>query len=753
MPERRSAPLIAVKQTIPPVRTGAVPRPRLQGRLLASSSRLTVVVAPAGWGKTTLLSQWAHDAAETRGIVWLSLDETDDDPIRFWTYVLTALQRGIPGLTEGLPAALSTPGLDPVELAIPALLNELSDLAGAHLLVLDDYHVLSHPGIHESVEFFLGYLPPALRMVIAGRSDPPLPLARLRARGELTEIRAAELSFDLAETGELLGAAGPVVPSTTMLLWQRTEGWAAALHLAAMALRDEQGTDSAFPAISSEQHILDYLTTEVVDRLRPDQRDLLLRTSVLERLSGSLCDSVLGRHGSAAVLRELDRADLLVVPLDPAGEWFRCHRLFRQVLRHQLSIADESAGARVLTAAADWYLARGHINEAIEHRILAGDPAGAADLLRAAVPHFLQQGALTEHLRLADRLPPTAVVGDPGLCLSLAWAAGLSGRFDRMTPWLDAADSLITDDSPALAGWRSLRGAAATLRAVEVSIGHADTAAALDSARLAVQLETDPAVPGYVMARTVIGAMLSFDDQCEEAIPYLMQAWDRARTQGLPALLGLQAASILAMALFETGRFDRLRRLFADVASDIVAAEALWDSATAPGIARLRTIEGRLAHGSGDFAAARGLLLHAVTLARTFGEAPGLVAALTGLAELELDDHHRGAAHTALAEAREVVANDPVLPLFVRRLEAVEHRAGRRAAAQARRSGILVEDLTEREQSILRALTTDATQREIGANLYLSINTVKGYTKVLYRKLGVATREDAVRQARACGLI
>ena len=453
------------------------------------------------------------------------------------------------------------------------------------------------------------------------------------------------------------------------------------------------------------------------------------------------------------MLRELERADLLVVPLDPDGEWYRCHRLFREVLLQELRISDKAEEARVLARAADWFLAKGYVHEAVGNLIRAGDVAGAAAVLRSTVPYFLQQGALSEHLQLGRQLPAAVVLRDPGLCLSLAWAAGLSGQFAKMTPWLDAADSLITDDSPALDGWHSIRGAAATLRAVEVGIARGDSAAAMASATAAVELESDPTLPGYVMARTVVGAMLSFDDHCEQAVPHLVQAWDRARMQGLPALLSLQAASILAMALIETERFDRLRQLFADVERDVAAAEDLWGSATAPGIARLRTIEGQLAARDGNLAAARQLLRHAVELARTFGEAPGLVAALTSLAELELDDHDRPAAHAALLQAREVVDNDPVLPLFVRRLEAVENRAGRRAAQQARRSGVLIEDLTDREQSILRALTTDATQREIGANLFLSINTVKGYTKVLYRKLGVATRHDAVQQARLLGLI
>ena len=757
MSERRAAPLIAAKQVIPPPRPGGVPRPRLHARLLDNArSRLSIVVAPAGWGKTTLLSQWAHDPAESRGMVWVSLDEADDDPVRFWTYVLTALRRDVAGLTDATLGALATPGLEPVDLAVPTLLNELTALDSEHVLVLDDYHLLSHQGIHESVEFLLAYLPAALRVVIAGRYDPPLPLARLRARGELTELRAADLSFSPDEAAALLSAIGDaaVDPATAASLHERTEGWAAGLQLAALTIRDaERPADAATQLHGDDRHILDYLSTEVVDRLASEHRDLLVRTSVLERLSGPLCDEVLDRTGSAAVLDALDRADLFVTPLDPRREWYRCHRLFRDVLLRRLTADGPEERARTLTRAADWFEARGYVAEAVAHRIDAGDEKGAADLLRANVPVFLERGELSAHLQLGLRLTAAAVLRDARLCVSLAWAAGLSGQFSRMGPWLDAADALIGDDSSTLDGWRTLRGAWATMRAVEEGVVRADTPAALAHAATACELEYETTMPGYVVARTVHGAMLGFADRSDEAVRVLEDAWDRARTIGLPPLLGLQAASILAMALFETDRIDKLRRLFDDVAPAVQAAEDHWGVATAPGIARLRTIEGVLAHRDGHRADAGALLRRAAELARTFGETPGLVAALTCLADVELDAHNRPAARAALAEARDIVDNEPVPPLFVQRLEAAERRSGRGAVREARRGGALIEELTDREHAVLRALTGDATQREIGAALYLSINTVKGYTKVLYRKLGVATRQEAVQEARSLGLL
>src|SRR5215210_4764491 len=400
---RPVGPLLRAKCTIPPARRGAVVRPRLHEFLLSNApTRLTVVAAPAGWGKTTLLSQWAHDPAERRNVAWVSLDESDDEPVRFWSYVLTVL--GAYGIGLRALAALGASGIQPVDLAIPMLLNELESASAETVLVLDDYHRLGNPQVHESVEFLLAYLPPSMRLVVAGRADPPLPLARLRARGELTEIRISDLTFSTKEAGEMLVAVGgtPLDETTVTGLWERTEGWAAGLQLTALTLRG-----SSTPAASAatirhdDRHILDYFATEVVCRLPPEHRDLLVRTSVLERLSGALCDVVLERVGSTELLADLDRSDLFVVPLDGQREWYRCHQLFRDALR---SVLTPAVARETLVRASNWYLGEGWLSEAISLRITAGEQEEAAALLRSSVPWFLERAALGIHLQLGDRL-------------------------------------------------------------------------------------------------------------------------------------------------------------------------------------------------------------------------------------------------------------------------------------------------------------------------------------------------------------
>ena len=745
-----SRPLLAAKWAIPPSRPAEVLRSRLNEKLLRNgATRLTIVVAPAGWGKTTLLSQWAHDPAERRRAVWVSLDRSDDEPTRFWTYVLTAL--GEHGVGTDALHALAAPGLDPVDVALPLLLNELRSTDADLVLVLDDYHVLSDPRVHEGVEFFLAYLPPSLRVVLAGRADPPLPLPRLRARGELTEIRMDDLGFSTPETRALVTSVAGVQLDrlAAHLLNERTEGWAVGLQLAALTLRGRSTPAAAINEIrGDDRHILDFFATEVITRLTPDQRQLLIESSVLERLSGPLCDAVLGRTQTADTLADLDRRNLFVVPLDNHREWYRCHRLFRDALRHEL---EPVTSARVLARAASWFLEQGFLEDAIALTMDAGDTSGAIRLLGDAVPWFLEHGA-RQIVRLGDRVGLDAIVSDPRLCASLAWAAAVAGEFDRMGPWLDAAEQSAGDQTEPPDGWHSQRGAVSTLRAVQL-LASPDVDLGLASAERGVEAESDPQVIGYVLARHVLGTAYLAEDRLSDALPILEDAWQRSRDPVFPPLLNLQAACSLALVMFRTGRYTQAGQVCAASGPAAQVVERAWGDAAGLGIARLQMVEGRLALLAGDLPEAERLTVRAVALSRAWGSAPQVVLALTSLAEVMLSTKDLAAARAAATEAREVVSSQSVWPFAIRELENVETRVGRNAVRAARRPGVLVEELTDRELSILRMLPGTASQREIGAALYLSINTVKGYAKSLYRKLDATTRHEAVERARELNLI
>lgn len=752
-----TGPLLTAKSLIPPVRSTSVARPRLIERLLANDeTRLTVVVAPAGWGKTTLLTQWAHDPREQRFVEWLSIDESDDDPGRFWMYVLTSLQSCMSGVGAASIASLLAPSLDPVDVALPTLLNELASVDEQHVLVLDDYHVLTHPGIHESVEFLLSYLPSSLRLVIAGRFDPPLPLARLRARGDLIEIRADDLRFTEPEAMSLFDVVGDVGLDSSSLdgLLRRTEGWAVGLQLAALTVRGAADPVQAAAEIGGgDRHILDYFIDEVLTQLPPDHRDLLVRTSILERLSGPLCDCVLDRPGSAAVLHELDKADVFVIPLDTVREWYRCHHLFRDVLRLELDALDPTAASTGLLRAADWFRWNDQVDEAIRHRMAAGDAVGASTMLQEQANWFIESALPTTYMQLAEQLHELGAISRPDVYLTMAFACGLNGRFSDVSRWLDEAERRSDADTPPLPGWASFEAGILSTRAAFTHFMDWDKDAAIDEAQRSADLETNWDSQGFAVTRAALAANLVWAERFDDAIEVLRLIRRTLSIQELHTVIRMQVEGLYVQSLFYTGRIDQAGRIIADLSHQANTLEAMWGDAAAPALSLLRIIEARCAYQLGDVQEALRLHERAVHLVAVWGTPTYVVMALVGLGEASLACGDRDGARSAVVRAREAADAERIAEYALRELEAFETRLGRGAARTARRAGSLYEELTDRELSILRLLPGTATQREIGASLYLSVNTVKGYTKSLYRKLGVVTRQDAVEQGRALGLI
>jgi LuxR family maltose regulon positive regulatory protein len=743
-------PLLTAKQAIPPVRAGAVAREPLIRQLLDTDARLTVVVASAGWGKTSLLSAWASRATEDRPVAWVSLDESDDEPNRFWRYVISSLCASDSELGRSSLEALDAADLAPVDLVLPLLLNELAESPRRHALVLDDYHHLADSRIHESVEYLISYLPPSFQLVLASRRDPPLPLARMRARGQLEEVRAAHLGFSRLESAQLVSAVAGLELSTEAAseLWRRTEGWAAGLQLASLALRGAPDPELAARNVQGDDRsLLDFFTSEVLPALAQEQRDLLRRAAPLDALSGPLCDAALQTSGSADVLAELDRASLFVSPLDERHEWYRCHRLLRDVLLR--TAGTDGDVSEVLARAGDWFAAQDRIDDAVRHLIIAGQGSAAADLLLAhAQSWFFDRGLAPTYLRLGDELPRELVSTE--LAILLASAAFMSGARDEVDPWLDTADDRIQADT-VVSGWSSPRAAALARRA-SWGFPDSDSARSVDQAARAVELES-PDGAGLVKARTVLGSAMIRDGSFEDGVTILLDTWRHPERPSWPAWIQLQVAGLLGVALLDLGRaedFDIVRDQAASLADE---AERDWGQA-GPLIGTLyRVCEGRSAYLHGDIEMSKAILDRTSSRVGLHARPTLGVLHLIYLADTELADGARGAARAALARARELVEEEQVSQFVVDRLGTAEARLGRRAVRAAGRAGVLVEELTDREHSILRALQGSATQREIGAELYLSINTVKAYNKSLYRKLGVASRQEAVAVARQLGLI
>ncbi|MFY9930781.1 MAG: LuxR C-terminal-related transcriptional regulator [Streptosporangiaceae bacterium] len=465
-----AGPLLETKLHVPRWRRSLVARPRLSERLSrGAESVLTLVSAPAGFGKTTLLAEWlAVAAADGRSVAWLSIDQRDNDPALFWTYLIAALNTGVPGVGAGALALLQ-PSQPPGEAGLVALLNDLDAISNDVVLVLDDYHVIEARDVQDGMAFLLEHLPPQIHLVIGSRADPPLPLARLRGRGELAEIRAADLRFTPGEAAEYLNEVMglALTAADVAALEGRTEGWIAALQLAALSMQGRADTAAFIDGFAGDdRYIVDFLAEEVLQRQPDHVQQFLLQTSILDRLSGPLCDAVTGQDGGKAELAALERGNLFLVPLDDRRRWYRYHQLFADVLHARLR--DERPGEvpELHRRASGWYEQNGEPSEAIRHALAAGDFGRAADLIELAIPGMLrirQEAAVLGWLGLLPdevvRVRPVLSVGFAGALLAGGQYEGVEARLRDAEGWLDgttgirqgsrapAAEMVVVDDT------------------------------------------------------------------------------------------------------------------------------------------------------------------------------------------------------------------------------------------------------------------------------------------------------------------
>ena len=417
-------PLLATKLYIPPPRARLVARPDLLARLDAGlAGPLTLIAAPAGAGKTTLLGAW-HAAHPDRPLAWVALDAGDNDPVRFWRYVLAALQGRQPGLGAYTQTLLELPRPPAPETLLAGLINELAALDHPLILVLDDYHVITAPVIEQSLAYLLDHLPPTLRLVLATRTDPDLPLARLRARGQVVELHLADLRFSADEAGrflnDVLGLGLP--PGAVATLAERTEGWPAGLQLAGLSLQGRADSASFIGALGGQDRfIADYLVEEVLARLPEADRAFLLATSVLDRLSGPLSDALTGGDDGQATLERLERANLFLIPLDNDRRWYRYHHLFADLLRHQLARTRPALVPVLHRRASAWYDEQGLLREAVPHALAAADIEHAADLIERQAQALLMRSELVTLRGWLDALPPPVLAARPRLLVAHTW--------------------------------------------------------------------------------------------------------------------------------------------------------------------------------------------------------------------------------------------------------------------------------------------------------------------------------------------
>ena len=453
-----SSPLLSTKFSIPPLRTGLVSRPHLIERtetdLLQDGvfgRRLTLISAPAGYGKTTLAIDWLQRL--NLPVAWLSLDEADNDPRRFITYVIAAMRNINENIGGTATAMLQSPQPPPDELMLTSLVNEISVVTQPFILALDDYHVIHTPTIHKQLAFLLEHQPNTLHLVITTREDPLLPVSRLRARNQVLEIRQDELRFTLEEIAKFLKNVMGLDLSHDEIsaLERRTEGWIAGLQLAALSMRgrdDLAGFIQAFTG--SSRFILDYLIEEVFEGQTPDVKDFLLKTSILERLSAHLCDAVIERSVSREMLEALEQANLFIVPLDQSREWYRYHRLFADLLRHRLRTSSIPE-SELHQEASQWYEQNSYPADAIQHALAAKDWERAGSLILSNNSEFLKRGEVLTVIRWFQALPGEILLSNPNLCFDYCWPLLLAGKFDEARPLLERV-AQMTEGTPELLG-------------------------------------------------------------------------------------------------------------------------------------------------------------------------------------------------------------------------------------------------------------------------------------------------------------
>jgi len=448
------SPLLTTKLLLPPARGNVVSRPRLAERLNdVLQHKLTLISAPAGTGKTTLLSQWI--GIRSCPVAWISLDPADDDPARFWAYFIAALQSVHLGVAASVLDLIRSPEVFPVESSLTPLINALAAAPVEFALVLDDYHTIESPAIHRGMNYLLDHLPPQVHLVIATRIDPPLALARLRGKGQMMELRSADLGFTREEADTFLNQVMKLDLSLEEVatLDERTEGWAVGLQVAALSLRGRQDKAAFIKAFAGEhRHIIDYLTEEVLWRQSEAVQSFLLQTSVLDRLSAPLCEAVTGQPEGQAMLETLERANLFTVPLDGERHWYRYHRLFADFLRGRLHQSQPEEIVELHRRACAWYARHDLPDEAVSHALAAKDYALAADLMEQGGPQLRRRGEMATIFTWLRSLPEELLCRRPRLCLLHAWALASTSDLDAAEARLKQAESnLATDGNPSVA--------------------------------------------------------------------------------------------------------------------------------------------------------------------------------------------------------------------------------------------------------------------------------------------------------------
>lgn len=684
------------------------------------------------------LATWIKMRVREAAAAWLSLEPTENDPVRFWLYLLAAIEQIDRSLVVEARAGVASVANEP-DAVIGPLCQALAT-ADRLVMVIDDYHVIDNDDVHRSLGRLIDCLPSSTRLVVACRTAPPLDLAARRVRGELGDVGADQLRFSREETSRLLEGFRVALPETSLdRLLDRTEGWVAGIHLAALSLRaveDKVGFVDRFSGANA--HVFDYLAGEVLERQSEQRQEFLRRTSILERLSGELCDAVLDSTGSALVLEQLERANLFVVPLDSDRIWYRYHHLFADLLQRELRRMEPASEPALHSRAGAWHRAHGRAGSAIGHLTAAGQWAEAIELILASARPRFHSGQWMTVERWIGALPAEEVAREPRLSSSMAWAMFVGGRLGSTLEWIDRAEEgdvqLVTPGDGL-----TVAAEAALLRAMTLR-SSGDFAGARAAAELAQELTAGSGVPRRFVANTALGMSQYWAGEVQAARHNLQTALPTlARHRDRLALAELLTRGHLAALELDAGQPAEAEELATEAAR--LAAER--GSEDFHGYAMVPAVLGRLAAERGDLARAGEFLARARAALGPEGDVAvrAYIHVATGLAAAAEGDRSEAWAEFDAAQS------------WLRG----RHTAGLEAMVSSARSvsrrPLVGVALTDREMQLLRLLPNDHSRRELASELYVSIETVKSHTRSLYRKLGVNSRAEAIERGREFGLL
>lgn len=731
--------LLMSKLTAPRLRPEAVGRPAVLERLRAAGNTPVVaVIAPPGYGKTTLLAEWAQRNGQT--FAWVSLDERDNDPNVFLSYVAASLNAVEP-IDPSVFKALASPGVSNVGVVIPRVGRAFASMGQPVALVLDDVHVLHNRECQAGLAALVEHVPTGSRIVIASRREPQLRMARLRAEGRLLEIGPRDLSLDRDQSASLLRNAGVEISYTDVVgLHEKTEGWPVGLYLAALSLRAGGSVPSTVPAFHGDDpFISEYLRFEVLSRIPKKEIRFLRRTALLGKLCGSLCDAVLQEKGAAETLARMQRSNLLLVSLDRRSEWFRYHHLFREMLLTELERTEPELSAPLLRRAAGWSERNGRPEDALEYAVQAGDDDTVARLLGSLTLPFYRAGRMSTIQRwcawLQNRRPISRY---PLVAVQASWFLALTGHPAEAERLADATERGLLEGvaSPEEAGLA--RSLGVLLRTALCRDGV--EAMRIDAEEARKELGEAFATPALFIG--IVHLLEGDPDQADRAFEESAELGE-ALGQTVDQVLALAERSLLAA---DHASWEQAESLAAQAQSVVRGAHLEEYSTSALAYVALA----RVALHRGDGPTARAHLMQAQLLRGQLTQALPHIAVQVRLevARAYLRLNEVAGARTLVREIREILRYRPDLGVFVTHTEELASQLVLQGSVKAG-----FQSLTAAELRLLPFLSTHFTFREIGEELYISQNTVKSQAISIYRKLGVSSRSEAIQQAREIGLL